>query len=75
MRDGLDAIHAIGVKLDLAENGKVAIIKRELYNHECFLTGDYMEARNGLSSEYGITDEEIKKVYSQEYQTAIENCG
>lgn len=40
LKVGLKHINNTGIVLDIAENGKEAIIKRELYNHEAFYTGD-----------------------------------
>ena len=54
-----------GREQDITENGKDAIIKRELYNHECFYTGDYLDCAGALSG-YGISDEDITRVYRAE---------
>ena len=48
-----------GIAADLAENGKKAIIHRELANHEFCITYDIEQTSSALSG-YGITDEEIK---------------
>ena len=55
-----------GIKADLKENGKDAIIERELRNHECFYAGDISDCVEKLD-EYPITKEEIKKVYNDLY--------
>jgi len=62
---GIDSIYKGAIKKDLKENGKEAIIKRELYNHECFYTGDITDAFNVLKP-YGFTEEEIREVYQAE---------
>ena len=69
--DELDKIHEAGVKQDLAENGKDGVIKRELGNYECYYTGDIETCVDALKS-YGITEEEIRVVFKQEWskQTA-----
>ncbi|OEF77678.1 hypothetical protein OA5_16955, partial [Vibrio cyclitrophicus 1F111] len=36
----LDSIAQEGIAEDIKENGKKAIIRRELFNHECFYTND-----------------------------------
>jgi len=61
----LSEIYKEGIKLDLAENGKEGVIKRELSNHECYYTGDISGCEEALS-DYGITKDEIIKVYRQE---------
>jgi hypothetical protein len=59
-------IHKAAIKQDLEENGKEAIILRELYNHECFYTGDYSDCVEKLKLYPGITPEDIKKAYIKE---------
>ena len=63
----LDSIHKEAMAQDLKENGADGIIKRELYNHECFYTGDTMDV--GLQG-YGFTDEQIQTVFDKEYPNA-----
>ena len=53
-----DKIHEDGVKADMQENGKKAIIERELFNHECQITYDYSDVTAKLSN-YPITEAEI----------------
>ncbi len=53
-----------GMKQDLAENSREGVILRELENHECFYTGDYMDCFPVLDG-YGITEDEIKAVYNK----------
>ena len=63
--EDLDNVIKKGIKQDLKENGKKAIIKRELYNHEAFYTWDWTSTKEALTG-YGITDEEIKEVFKEE---------
>jgi hypothetical protein len=65
----LDSIHKGAIKRDIKENGIEEIIKRELYNHECFYTGDIEDCFNSLEN-YGITEKEIQEVYNSEYPNA-----
>ena len=65
--DGLEKIYVDSVQEDLKENGKENIIRRELYNHECFYTHDYQGVADGLS-DYGITLDEVKKIFYIEAQ-------
>ncbi|HCE1583017.1 TPA: hypothetical protein NGR52_004258 [Vibrio parahaemolyticus] len=67
--DELAAIAKRGREQDIAENGAEAIIKRELYNHECFYTGDPSDAIDALEG-YGFTKEQIIKVYVAEAPNA-----
>jgi hypothetical protein len=62
LNDGLILIQAEGISKDLAENGKRAIIKRELHNYEAFYICDIEDTVDALSR-YGITREEVKAVY------------
>jgi len=71
LREGLDSIHKEGIAQDLKENGKEAIIKRELYNHECFYTMDYLGCKDALEG-YEITDQELKEGYNKEFDMAME---
>lgn len=61
-----------GIAKDLEENGKDAIIRRELANYECQLTGDLSEVAEVLE-DYGITLDEIKVGYGKFYQECVEN--
>jgi len=63
----LDSIHKEAIAQDLKDNGAKGIIKRELYNHECFYTGNTEDV--GLDG-YGFTDEQIQAVYNKEYPNA-----
>ena len=69
---GLETIHAEGIAEDIAENGKAAIIQRELGNHEAQITGDISDTVDSLDG-YGITNEEVKAGYSVFYQNCIDN--
>jgi hypothetical protein len=53
------------VNQDILENGKDNIIRRELYNHEAFYTGEIEDTCDALKM-YGITQEEVWKVYLSE---------
>ena len=71
LADDLDAVRAAGIAQDIAENGLDGIIKRELYNHECFYTGDWQEcAVQGAFSGYDIPDADVLRVYRAEYPNA-----
>ncbi|HBB9944267.1 hypothetical protein JHS95_23485 [Vibrio parahaemolyticus] len=59
----LEEIQKEGIKQDIAENGKEAIIRRELFNHECFYTGDICDCVEKLD-EYGYSYDDIYQVYS-----------
>lgn len=60
--DGLKKIHDQAIQQDIRENGKEAIIKRELNNYECYYTFDLTDAINALK-DYGYTKEEIERVF------------
>ncbi len=62
VHDTLEQIYQDGIKQDLAENGKEAIIKRELNNYECYYTGDIGNAFEALE-DYGITYDDVMAVY------------
>lgn len=49
---------------DLKENGKKAIIERELVNHECYYTCDISDAVAKLSN-YNISHDEIKEEFNK----------
>lgn len=61
---GLSEITTKGIAQDLAENGRTAIIRRELNNHECHYIGSIEDCVNALES-YEIGREEIQAVYSE----------
>ena len=60
--EGIENISKKGIEQDLAENGRRAIIKRELMNYECFYTGDITDCVEALE-DYGIQADEIRSVY------------
>lgn len=62
--DGLETINAQGIAQDLAENGKDGVIERELHNHEAFYVGSIRDTLGALEG-YGITREEIVRVYNR----------
>ncbi len=64
--DQLDEISKQAIKLDLEENGKEAIIKRELSNHECYYVGDWSDALPVLLA-YGFEEDEVKAIFNAEY--------
>lgn len=63
-----DADYQLAVKeaieQDLKENGREAIIERELQNYECYYTYDINEAVIKLS-DYGITYDEVKAIFNK----------
>ena len=59
---GLDVVYKAGIRLDIAENGKQAIIRRELDNHEISITHDITDTMEALSG-YGFTEKEVNTVY------------
>lgn len=68
----LKNLYEKGIAQDLAENGKEAIIRRELSNYECQLTGDVTDAYEALE-DYGITFEEVQEGYASFYKECVEN--
>ena len=56
---GTESLLADGIAADLAENGKAAIINRELANHEYTYTCDITDTVSALGG-YGITEEEVQ---------------
>lgn len=62
--DGIAKITKTGIEKDIEENGRRAIIKRELMNHECFYTGDITDCVEALE-DYGFDQNEIKAVYRE----------
>lgn len=58
----LNEITAKGIELDLQENGKEYIIKRELSNYECYYTGDISDAVDVLKK-YNISEDEVIKIF------------
>jgi len=62
----MDANFEQAVKQDIKENGKEKIIVRELYNYECFYTGDIDDTLRKVSV-YGYTLEDVQQAYRKEY--------
>lgn len=65
LHDGLEIIWNESIAQDLAENTKEGVIRRELSNHEAYYTGSIESTLEAISC-YGITAEEIIKVYNEE---------
>ena len=61
----IDKAYKDGIKQDIRENGKEAIIKRELLNHEAYYIGDIISTVEALEG-YSFTSEDIKEVYNTE---------
>ncbi|TCU04016.1 DUF7659 family protein [Vibrio crassostreae] len=59
----LDSIAQEGIAEDIEENGKKAIIRRELFNHECFYTNDICDCVEKLEG-YGIFYDEVYEVFN-----------
>jgi DNA-binding transcriptional regulator YhcF (GntR family) len=59
----LDEIQKEGIKQDIEENGKKAIIRRELFNHECFYTNDITDCVEKLE-DYGYSYDDIYQVFN-----------
>jgi hypothetical protein len=70
--EGLESISKKGIELDLQENGKEKIIRRELANYETQISGDWQQVVKMLK-DYGITEEEVFKGYQSFYQECIDN--
>ena len=67
--DGLTKAHQEAIKEDIADNGINAIIKRELYNYECFYSGDISDAVSTLKA-YDVTEDQVQDMYRKEYKNA-----
>lgn len=72
LRDSLDGIYAQGIQQDIAENGKEAIIQRELGNHEAQITGDITDTIDALEG-YDITELEVIEGYKIFYKLCVKN--
>jgi len=68
-KQGFDELTKQAIKQDIEDNGKENIIKRELYNYECFYISDISEAVKALKK-YKFSNEEIQAVYNSEYKRA-----
>jgi len=76
MIDGLERIANEAVDQDIKENGALAIIEREYFNHECQLTSDTSDALDALTTHIErrpdlFTPEQIKAVFSKCLDIAI----
>jgi hypothetical protein len=60
----IDANHLKGIQKDIADNGKKAIIRRELFNYESFYTNDISSCVEALEG-YKIDRLEIAIVYRE----------
>jgi hypothetical protein len=67
LENGLESIFNEAIKQDFQENGKEAIIKRELSNYECYYTGNISEAVRVLK-DYGIEKAEIIPIFKKELE-------
>ena len=61
----LDETIQAGIKQDIEENGPEAIIRRELYNHEAFYTGDIESTAEKLAG-YNIERSKILEIFNEE---------
>ena len=66
LSEGLDKIYHEAIQQDLKENGKDAVIRRELHNYECFYSGDTTDAEKVLLNYPTIAIEDINRIYRQE---------
>jgi hypothetical protein len=64
--NGLDLIYKEAIQEDIKENGKEAIILRELENHECFYVGNIEDAVRKLE-DYPFTEDDIAHIYKKNY--------
>lgn len=62
LSEDLETCHIEAIKEHKAEYSKDQIILSELYNHECFYTGEWKTVIEILE-DYKYTDEEIETVY------------
>ncbi len=62
---GLEKIYKDSIAQDLLENTKEGVIIRELENYECYYTGSTKSCYEALV-DYGITKEEINKVFNEQ---------
>lgn len=64
INEKLELIQKAAIAQDIEENGKYRIIRRELFNHECFYTGDIMDCVDKLKG-YNYSYDDIYQVYSR----------
>lgn len=57
-----ERVVADGIAEDIRANGKDAIIRRELYNYECFYTGDIDDCVDAVEC-YGFTRADVVAEY------------
>ena len=62
----MNDIYKKGEAQYLAENGLENIIKHELANHECYYTGDWLEAYY-VTICYGATKDQVLKIYNENF--------
>jgi hypothetical protein len=70
--DGFKTIMSESIAQDIAENGKPAIIRRELANHEAQITSDISDTVEALEG-YGISEEEVQAQWGAFFQDCIDN--
>ncbi|MCP4393382.1 MAG: hypothetical protein GY804_03815 [Alphaproteobacteria bacterium] len=68
LMEGLEKINQTGIETDIKENGIDKIIERELFNHECFYTGDISDCVDKLT-DYPVTEEQVRARYNELYKT------
>ncbi|WP_139686195.1 DUF7659 family protein [Vibrio tasmaniensis] len=64
----LDEIQKEAIAQDIAENGIKAIIRRELFNHECFYSNDVSDCVEKLTG-YNVSYDEVYEVFNHIRQT------
>jgi hypothetical protein len=69
---GFKLIVSESIAQDIAENGKPAIIRRELGNHEAQITMDVSDTVSALEG-YGISEEEVQAQWGAFFQDCIDN--
>ena len=70
--DGFKLIVSESIAQDIAENGKPAIIRRELANHEAQITMDVSDTMSALEG-YDITESDIDNQWGAFFQDCIDN--
>ncbi len=70
--NGLHEIYQDAIQEDIKENGKDAIILRELINHECFYVGNIEDAVRKLE-DYPFSEDDIAHIYQKNYSKQVEN--
>lgn len=63
INEQLDKIYHDSINQDIEENGLEKIILRELFNYECFYTGNYTNAYENINSYPGITEELVATIF------------